>query len=230
MPRSGSTLVEQILSSHSEVFGAGELYQLTHSAEAKNFSTKPGKLSLDDLHSISSDYLSSINNINHNNKYFFTDKMPSNFYYIGLIDQLFPDSIIINTSRDPIDTCFSIFETHFSSTPPYSYNLDEIAIYYNIYKKCINFWNKTLSPNRIYNVNYEDLISNTFIEIEKLLKACDLDFEDSCLKFYENDRPIRTASVSQARRKIYKSSLKKWKFYESDIQSLIKNLESSFIP
>ncbi|MDA9034265.1 sulfotransferase [Hyphomicrobiales bacterium] len=230
MPRSGSTLVEQILSSHSNVFGAGELYQLSYSAEAYNFSNNPGNLSLDELDSISSDYLRSIDKMNYNDKNFITDKMPSNFYYTGLIDQIFPDSIIINTLRDPLDTCFSIFETHFSSVPPYSYDLEEIAIYYNIYKKCLDYWNDVLGPNRIYNVVYEDLISNTSTEINKLLQACDLEFEESCLKFYENDRPIRTASVSQARNKIYNSSLKKWKFHENEIQSLIENLDSGFIP
>ena len=133
MPRSGSSLLEQILSRHSHINGLGELYALSRSAERYNYSANINTMSLNDLESIAKDYISEIDILNTNKSSFVIDKMPANFLYIGLINDIFPNSIIIDIKRNALDTCFSIYEQLFTSLALYAFDQKEVAYYYNIY-------------------------------------------------------------------------------------------------
>ena len=223
MPRSGTTLVEQILSSHPDVFG-GDEQVLIPNLLRKNFGNKDLKLYLEnvinfrkeDLKNIGDDYVSSMKNLS-NDSIRFTDKFPENFFWIGFIRLILPKSKIIHCFRNSRDNCLSLFKNHFpTGRMDYCYNLDMIVEYYNQYYDLMNYWNKIL-PNFLFNIKYENLISDTQIEVKKLLKFCDLTWNNKCLDFHENKRIVKTASDVQARSKIYSSSINSWKKYENEI-------------
>ena len=135
-----------------------------------------------------------------------------------------PKSKIIHCYRNSKDTCLSIFKNHFTSGKvKFAYDLNEIVEYYNLYDDLMKYWNDLL-PNFVFNIKYESLISNTKKEIQNLLKACDLNLVDDCLKFYNNKRPIRTASETQVRKKIYTSSIDSWKKYEKSVNEYFTKL------
>ena len=213
MPRSGTTLVEQILSSHPDVFGADELYYLPKLIE-ENFSSV-GLVNTDEeskMISISNKYISNLKKISQNSKKV-TDKLPINFKNIGLIKLILPNSKIIHCSRNPKDTCLSIYKNYFVNTKlNFAYNLDELTEFYQLYINLMNYWKKIL-PHFIYEIKYEELIKNPNSEIKSLLKYCNLTWNNKCLKFYNNKRPIKTASYTQARKKIYSSSVNSWERY-----------------
>ena len=220
MPRSGTTLVEQILSNHSKVFGGEELEYFPDLVD-KNFKQKNGKLSFEHLvdfkkerlREIGENYLLSRNKISDDSKVV-TDKMPINFLFIGLIKLVLPNSKIIHCERNPQDNVFSIFKNHFAGKKlNFGYDLDEIIQYYNLYRDLMKYWNKLL-PNFIFNIKYENLINNTKNQIQSLLNFCNLNWENSCLDFHKNKRPIKTASDIQARSQIYNTSIDSWKRYE----------------
>ena len=143
-----------------------------------------------------------------------TDKLPTNFLSVGFIKLILPKSKIIHCHRNPKDNCVSIFKHHFTSGKVnFAYDMNEIVQYYNLYKDLMDYWNNLL-PGHVYNIKYENLINNTETEIRNLLKNCDLEWNDQCLKFYNNKRVIKTASDIQARNKIYTSSVDSWKNYE----------------
>jgi len=229
MPRSGSSLLEQILSRHSKINGLGELTSLTRSAEHHNYTLKPS-LEAEALESIAQEYTEDIDSLNKTECKFIIDKMPANFLYIGLINDIFPNSIIIDIKRDALDTCFSIYEQPFTNLALYAFDQKEVAYYYNIYKKCMKFWHEKLKANRIYTLNYEDLVINPDKEIKNVLKHCSLDFEDDCLNFQTSKRAIRTASVVQVKDGLHSRSLKKWKHFENHIQPMIEIIENEIIP
>ena len=155
-----------------------------------------------------------------------TDKFPANFLSIGLIKLILPRSKIIHCQRNPEDNIFSIFKNHFPSGKiNFAYNLDEATEYYKLYVDLMEHWNSVL-PNFIFNIQYENLIYNTEIEIRNLIKFCSLNWSDKCLKFYENKRPIKTASSTQVRSKIYKSSLNSWKNYEKYLKEYFVKLKN----
>ena len=229
MPRSGSSLLEQILSRHSKINGLGELTSLTRSAEHHNYTLKPN-LEVEALESIAQEYTEDIASLNKTECKFIIDKMPANFLYIGLINDIFPNSIIIDIKRDALDTCFSIYEQAFTNLALYAFDQKEVAYYYNIYKKCMKFWHEKLKANRIYTLNYEDLVINPDKEIKNVLKHCSLDFEDDCLNFQTSKRAVRTASVVQVKDGLHSRSLKKWKHFENHIQPMIEIIENEIIP
>ena len=220
MPRSCTTLVEQILSSHNKVYGADEL-EFIPDVVKKNFGDKNLSLFFEEivnfdknnLKKIGDEYITKIKDISKESERV-TDKLPINFLYIGFIKLILPKSKIIHCYRNSKDNCLSIFKNQFSSGKiKFAYEMGEIVDYYNLYNDLMKYWNNLL-PNFIFNIKYENLISDTKDEIKNLLRYCDLNWSNDCLNFYNNKRQIKTASDVQARSKIYTSSIDSWKNYE----------------
>jgi tetratricopeptide (TPR) repeat protein len=230
MPRSGTSLTEQIITSHSSVFGAGELPQLSRIVKTRLMvDDNLSKEKISNLFSneefvneLRADYYDFLKRFNASEP-FITDKAPLNFRWIAFIKILFPNSKIIHCSRNPKDNCLSIFKNFFEGGLDFGYNQKELGTYYNLYLDLMNFWNEKF-PNTIYNAQYEKIIEDPENEIRNMIKFCDLDWEDNCLKFYNNKTPIKTLSTAQARKPIYKSSknsFKKFAPYLSDLNKLI---------
>ena len=221
LPRSGSTLVEQIISNHSRVYGAGEVdyFQRTTFEAEKILDKKyPFKLSdFDDetINTLGEYYLDKINIDKNIAKV--TDKNLANFFSVGLIKMIFPNAKIINVSRHKKDNCLSIFSIKFTGSYPYAYNLKEIGEFYTLYQDLMDHWN-SIYPGEIYNINYEDVISNIEEETKNILNYCDLTYEENCLEFYNNKRPVMTASTHQVRKKLYNSSVGRWKNFEEYLE------------
>ena len=170
-------------------------------------------------------YLSKMRNISNNSERT-TDKMPENFFWIGFIKLILPNSKIVHCYRNRKDNCLSIYKNHFPSGKiNYSYELTKIVDYYNLYSGLMNYWNNLL-PNFIFNIKYENLISNPEDEIRNLLNVCDLDWNKDCLNFHNNKRIIKTASDVQARNKIYNSSVNSWKNYEKHLKKYFLKLNN----
>ena len=232
MPRSGTTLVEQILSSHNKVFGADEIDFIPQlikkrfgNASMNLFFTGAMNFDEGDFKEIGKEYRDKISKIS-NNSDRCTDKLPINFQFLGFIKLILPNSKIIHCCRNPQDTMFSIYKNYFpSGAIRFGYNLVELVEYYNLYFDLMVYWNKLL-PNFIFNISYESLISNTKDQIENLLNFCNLDWQDDCLKFYNNKRPIKTASDLQARSKIFNTSIDSWKNYEKYLNEYFVKLKN----
>lgn len=228
MPRSGTTLVEQIISSHSKVFGAGELEYISKYSfeELKlHYRSERSKFSNESFNSIRQNYLNSILKLNLS-EYIFTDKMPLNFRCIGFILNAFPEAKIVHLNRDAIATCWSIYKYYFKSDGNgYSYNINDLISYYALYKDLMEYWHK-LYPNRIYDIYYEKLTTNQESETRKLLKYCDLEWDENCMNFHKNQRAVKTTSALQVREKMYQGSSEAWKKYESYLKPLINGLKS----
>ena len=229
MPRSGTSLVEQIITSHSEVFGGGELPILSNIV--KNNFIENGQLIgnfnkiIDDqllLTNLNKEYLEFIKNFDYKEK-FITDKAPLNFRWIGFIKLLFPNAKIIHCLRDPKNNCLSMFKNLFEGGLNFTYDQEDLVTFYNQYKELMNFW-KSMYSSDIHDVKYEDLISNNEQEIKKVIKFCNLSWEESCLTFYKNKTPIKTMSTAQARKPIYKSSLNAFDKFKSYLTILEKKL------
>jgi hypothetical protein len=221
MPRSGTTLVEQILSNHPNVFGGDELNYIPDLVE-KYLKNDLNLLNTDSeiLKLFSNEYIDRLRKLSNDSRKI-TDKLPINFKWIGLIKIILPNSKIVHCTRDSRDICLSIFKNLFTSSKMnFAYDIDEICEYYNLYSNIMKYWHSLL-PNFIYDINYEKLVKKPKEQIKYLLKECNLDWNDNCLKFYENKRAVQTRSDIQVRRKIYKTSINLWKNYR-------KNLESKF--
>ena len=227
MPRSGTTLIEQIISSHHAVYGADELStisDLTSSILANPSTQDINNLSEKYFLSIRQKYLDSLSNLDINED-IITDKWPLNFQYIGFILTAFPEAKIIHLRRDARAVCWSIYKNYFSDKGNgWAYNLNDLASFYALYSELMIFWHE-LFPNQIYDINYEDLTNNQEKETKKLLKYCELEWDESCLNFHTNKRAVKTASASQVRKKMYQGSSDDWKKYESHIQPLIDGLK-----
>ncbi len=230
MPRSGTTLTEQICASHPAVHGAGELNRLGtvlrtagYSQAPKGSIKKPPQaLTADEARSMAADYLSFIQRISPSSARI-VDKMPHNFQYIGLIALLYPNARIIHCTRDPIDNCISCFFNTFNEKHGYNTDLHTLGLYYREYKRLMDHWNALL-PGRIYECNYETMIQDQEAESRRLIDFLGLSWDDACLRFYETDRSVTTPSRWQVRQPIYASSVKRWKKYENKIQPLIEAL------
>jgi len=213
MPRSGTTLVEQILASHKHVFGAGELIYLQRVINKYFINEK--KLSKNKLvdeielsnNNVNQDYFKMINYHNFKENHF-TDKAPQNFRWIGIIKLFFPNSKIIYCKRNAKDNCLSIYKNFFASEDmKWAFDEKNIAHYYNLHLNLMEYW-KTKFDKQIYEINYEKLVSNKEEEIKKMIKFCDLDWDPICLNHHKNKKtPIKTVSISQAREPVYKSSI-----------------------
>ena len=221
MPRSGTSLVEQILSSHSKIYGAGELPFLKQSILDKFNKEFFMYDSFSNLNEISKSYIENISFLSGTKEYIL-DKNPLNFIWIGFIKLLFPNAKIIHIKRNSKDTCFSCFKELFENLY-FTDDQYDLSTFYNSYNDLMNFWNSNLT-NYIHTVNYEDLVDSTKSNVLQMLKFCELDFEENCLNFIENQSAVRTISVSQVRNPIYKSSVGSYKDYEENLKTLFDNL------
>jgi len=203
MPRSGTTLVEQIISSHSQVTGAGEL--IFASLFGANIATGVNEVNYESLLDFRNKYLNKMKNFSKGNL-IVTDKMPQNFNFIGLLAAAFPEAKIVHVKRDPAAVCWSNFTHYFpSDTMSYSYAIDDVIRYYALYQNLMDFWTNTLS-DRIYQLNYEQLTVNQESETRQLIDHLRLDWDEQCLSPQNNARGVATASNVQVRKKVYKGS------------------------
>jgi tetratricopeptide (TPR) repeat protein len=227
MPRSGTTLVEQIIASHEKVHGAGELNNLKNIVTPlleNHFNSNNKTINQDDIELIRKQYLDSLIKLNSKEK-ILTDKMPMNFKFIGYILSAIPEAKIIHVKRDARATCWSNYKHYFSSGNGFTFNQKDLAKYFGLYSELMNYWHK-LFPDKIYELSYEKLTENQKQETEKLLKYCDLNWDKNCLNFHKNTRAIKTASSSQVRKKMYQGSSEAWKKYEPNLQPLLEGLKS----
>jgi tetratricopeptide (TPR) repeat protein len=232
LPRSGTTLVEQIIASHQAVYGAGELITLGNliAPIIEDFSTHNNSLTKKDFLSIRQQYLDALSVFNAPEDVI-TDKMPLNFQYIGFILSAFPEAKIVHLKRDARATCWSIYRRYFFRVGNgwcnhgWAYSLDDLAGFYGLYTDLMDFWHQTF-PDKIYDLCYEDLTTNQEKETRKLLDYCELDWDENCLNFHTTKRAVKTASALQVRQKMYQGSSEAWKKHEAYLQPLIKGLSS----
>jgi len=228
LPRAGSTLLEQILASHSQVQGTSELMDIVTMSRKlgnKNRENPAGKypevlaeLTQDQCRELGESYLETTR-IQRTDTPFFIDKMPNNFRHIGLIHLILPNSKIIDARRHPMGGCFSGFKQLFAHGQTFTYNLEDIGKYYRDYIKVMDHWDAVL-PGRVHRVQYEEMVADTETQIRALLDYCELEFEEQCLRFYEIERAIRTPSAEQVRKPIYKEGLEQWRNYEAHLDPL----------
>ena len=222
MPRSGTSLVHQIIDSHHSVHGAGELTILSPIINQffKDYDDKTGitESALLAIREKYADYISRLN-ISEN---VIVDKMPLNFRHIGFILTAFPEAKIIHMNRDPMATCWSIYKYYFNGNY-YSYNQEDLAHYFLLYKELMDYWHK-IFPNKIHDVCYENLTTDQEKETQKLLEYCELDWDENCLNFYKNKGAVKTTSALQVRQNMYQGSSEVWKKYEQYLKPLIKGL------
>jgi tetratricopeptide (TPR) repeat protein len=232
MPRSGTTLVEQILASHPMVHGAGELKTmndvvLTVRGPDGNTIPYPEFVpSLDPaaLQAIGARYLALLRELAPHGERV-TDKMPSNYYFVGLIHLALPNARIIHTMRDPVDTCISCFSKLFTAEQNHTYDLGELGRYYRRYERLMAHWRRVLPPGRMLDVRYEDVVADLDGQARRIIDYCGLPWDDRCLSFHETDRPVRTASATQVRQPIYSSAVGRWKVYEEFLGPLLNELQ-----
>ena len=227
MPRSGTTLVEQIISNHHKVYGAGELLTLRKVIDPileSYLKDNKYKISKKDLSLAREQYIDSLSNLNVSEK-IITDKMPVNFRLIGFILSAIPEAKIIHIKRDARAICWSNYKHYFSAGNGFSFDQDDLVKFYTLYSEMMDFWHK-LFPKKIYDISYEELTKNQKNETQKLLNYCELDWDDNCLNFHKNTRGVVTASSSQVRQKMYQGSSEAWKKYESNLKPIIEGLKS----
>jgi len=236
LPRSGTTLVDRILSSHSQVRSAGELNDFALALVARVHGEN-GKEPLPrrelvarsahvDFAALGQDYLSRARAVVAEGR--FTDKMPLNYLYCGLIQRALPSAKIVHLTRHPMAAGYAMYKSLFKDGYPFSYDLNEIARYYIAYRKLMDHWSAVM-PGAVYTLRYENLVADQINETRKLLEFCGLDWEDSCVEFHRNPSATTTASASQVRRPIYDSSVAQWRHYAAQLAPLSNALESAGI-
>jgi len=225
MPRSGTSLLEQILASHADVYGAGELTAISDIVDkfAADSEHLKGALDVDTLNRMAESYLETTRAIAGDEKYI-SDKMPGNFLKLGVIALMFPKAKIIHTMRDPMDTCLSLYVNNFSGDHPYSSDLGDAGFYYRQYQRLMAHWLRVL-PVPILNVNYEAVVMDQAAETRRVLEFIGLEWDDNCLEFYKSERVVMTASHDQVQHPVYTSSVQRWKNYEPHLEPLKKALE-----
>jgi tetratricopeptide (TPR) repeat protein len=231
MPRSGTTLVEQILASHPMVHGAGELKTLNdvvltvRGADGNTISYPEFVPALDPaaLKAIGARYVRLLRELASQGERV-TDKMPSNYYFAGLIHLALPNAKIVHTVRDPVDTCISCFSKLFTAEQNHTYDLAELGRYYARYERLMAHWRRVLPADRILDVRYEDVVADLEREARRIIDHCGLPWDDRCLSFHETDRPVRTASATQVRQPIYKNAVGRWRVYEEFLDPLLQEL------
>jgi tetratricopeptide (TPR) repeat protein len=229
MPRAGSTLLEQILSSHSAVEGTMELpemismaKELRTQAESQEIAVYAEVLatkSAGELRAMGEQYLERTRIHRKTGRPFFIDKMPNNFLHIGLIQLVLPNAKIIDARRHPLGCCFSNFKQHYARGQNFSYSLTDMGRFYRDYVELMAHFDEAL-PGRVHRVFYERMVEDTEAEVRRLLDYCALPFEPGCLRFFENDRPVRTASAEQVRQPIYREGVEQWRHYEAWLDPL----------
>lgn len=224
MPRSGTSLLEQILSCHSKVCARGETDDIPVIASAiPNYPEGARNIAQEKLDALANAHLKRIGEAAPEAARI-TDKLPGNFLLLGLISQLFPKTRILNCRRDPRDICLSNFMTDFGGGHAYSYNLEALARVCKSYRELMAHWNQVL-PIPILDVRYEELVSDPKAQIEKILTFCGLDWEDACLNFHDSTRQVMTASYDQVRQPLYKKSVARWKNYARHLEPVMRILD-----
>ena len=224
MPRSGTTLVEQIIASHPDVIGGGELENLGNLIQDK-FPLFP----LDVLDAENAEYkelghfyVKSLGSASKINKHT-TDKMPRNFLFIGMIALALPKAKIIHCLRSPLDTCVSCYALNFPSGQEFSYNQTELGTYYRLYRDLMEHW-KRLLPDKILDISYEKLVVDPEKNVRAILDYCELSWDPKCLSFYQNSRQVLTASATQVRQPVHQKSVRRWQRFKKRLAPLQKAL------
>jgi tetratricopeptide (TPR) repeat protein len=231
MPRSGSTLTEQIISAHPKVFGAGEIKNLSFSIaqlrlkypSLPKFPAMAEAMKPSQFAAVAKSYLSAITQISDSAERV-TDKLLTNFFFAGLIHMVFPNAKIVHTRRNPIDSCLSTFTKLFKDDMPHSYDLGELGRYHRKYEDLMAYWHRVLPSDALLSVQYEEMVEDPETNARRVIEFLGLDWDPACLKFHESNRPVKTASVSQVRKPIYKSSVERWRRYGDRLNPLIEAL------
>jgi tetratricopeptide (TPR) repeat protein len=230
LPRSGSTLVEQILASHSSVEGTFELpnvltivRELDHAnPERDAYPESVGSVPLAQFAHFGRRYIDETAPLRSGRPHFI-DKMPNNFSHVGFIHSMLPNATIIDVRRHPMDSCFSTYKQHFAEGQSFSYDLEDLGRYYRCYLSLMDHWDAML-PGKVLHLQYEHLVRDPETNIRRLLMHCGLDFEPACLAFHETKRPVRTASAEQVRQPLYASGVGYWRHFESELEPLRRAL------
>ena len=231
MPRSGSTLVEQILSSHPQTFGAGEIKEFSRRLNGlrSRFPALPtfpqiaAKMNQAHYKIVAEGYLATLKAMAPSATRV-TDKLLTNYYFAGLLHVMFPKAKFIHTKRNPVDTCWSAYTKLFKDDMPHSYDFGELGRYYKKYEELMAHWDKVLPPGTIKTIVYEDVVDNLEGCARELLEFLGLPWDPACLSFHESDRPVKTASVTQVRKPVYRTSVAKWRRYGERMQPLVDAL------
>ena len=233
LPRSGSTLLEQILASHSQVDGTSELSDismiaqgLTQPRSGQVFPQCMTDLSEQAIAALGEQYLKQTRR-HRGAAPFFTDKMPNNFAYVGFIKTILPNAKIIDARRHPMDSCFGCFKQHFARGQTFTYDLFELGEFYLEYCELMDHWDSVL-PGAVLRVQYEHVVADLETQVERILEFCELPFQESCVNFHETERAVRTASSEQVRQPIYSGSVQTWTRYGAHLDSLKEILEPVF--
>jgi len=233
MPRSGSTLTEQIISSHPDVYGAGEIKLLSACLTAMRqkypnvprFPQMALGMKTHQYVSVANSYLKEMAAMSPS-ALRVTDKLLTNYYFVGFINTLFPNAKIIHTMRNPVDTCLSAYSKLFKDDMPHSYDLAEIGRYYKKYEQLMEHWRRVLPAGVMLDVQYESVVEDAETHARKIVEFCGLPWNDACLNFHKSERPVKTASVSQVRKPIYGSSVNRWERYGDGLKPLIDALNA----
>jgi hypothetical protein len=237
MPRSGTTLIEQILASHPRVFGAGELMHFSHSAG--HVCEPPGatvpypemmaSITGEQLRTLGARYLEAVAAAVPRSRGapHFTDKMPANFRLVGLIHLALPNARIIHARRDAVDTCLSCFSKLFAGSQPFSFDLGELGRYYRVYDSLMAHWRAVLPQGAMLEVQYEELIADFEPQARRIIAYCGLEWDDACRAFHRTERPVRTASAVQVRQPLYASAVGRGRPYEPWLGPLLAALGRS---
>ena len=226
MPRSGSTLIEQILASHPQIHGAGELTILEKmeiSDPLRPFPETVPALDRATLATLGATYLSRLPKLG-DTELRIVDKLPGNFLRIGLIRLILPNARIIHTTRNPVDTCLSCFSKLFTNGLLFSYDLGELGRYYRAYHELMTHWKTVLPPGGMLDVSYEDVVEDIETQARRLIDYCGLNWDDGCIQFHQNNRTVRTASSVQVRQPLFRSSLGRGRHYERGLGPLLDEL------
>jgi hypothetical protein len=234
MPRSGTTLVEQILASHPQVFGAGELTTFADAVvsigavETWSEAFPQGCLTWlpARLRQLGARYLAQVERLAPDAARI-TDKMPWNYLHLGLIHLALPDAAIIHVVRNPLDTCVSCFSKLFAGGNDYSYDLAELGRYYRHYQALMAHWRDVLPPGSVLDVHYEDVVADLEGQARRIVAYCGLEWDARCVAFHQTERPVRTASMAEVRRPIYTSSVSRWRRYEALLGPLLAEIAPS---
>jgi tetratricopeptide (TPR) repeat protein len=230
MPRSGTTLVEQIIASHPDVFGAGELGLLSTLVAqqlAPHGGFPAGMTALSDAERLAMgrDYVAGLRQYSAEHR-FVTDKMPHNFLRLGVIRSILPNAKIVHCRRDARDNCWSIYKQNFAGHHPYAHDLQELGEYHRMYQALMEHW-RAVYPGQFLDVDYEVLVENPETQVRRMLEYCGLEWSDECLRFYEQERNIHTASKLQVRQPMYRSSVAAWEPFKDQLRPLLRVLEQA---
>jgi hypothetical protein len=224
MPRSGTTLVEQILASHPQVHGAGELRALQRLVDGLgDYPAAATRLAPAELARLGESYLAQIRPLAGGRAHL-VDKMPANFLHAGLIHLMLPGARIVHCRRDPVDTCLSCYTKLFSGEQMFAYDLRELGLFHRAYQTLMAHWRAVLPPDRFIEVDYEAVVENLEGEARRLVAFLGLPWDEACLGFHKTERPVRTASVNQVRQPIYRTSAGRWKAHAAHLEPLLSAL------